>query len=150
MIPMGTELSHFYHGLPFQNTRVGFHLTSSVFTFSSEELVFSAILYDILSVLFFYHQEHLYTLNSTTAHQMTVCPEFQIRELRNTATDKTVFILFTRNQFLNNSIVLVKRCYSQDTEKNRQAEIFGVDALHRFGDSCNVRIDHTAQKVPIT
>lgn len=55
------------------------------------------------------------------------------------------------SHFLNNSVVLVKRCCGQDIGKNRQAEIFRVHSVHHFGDSCYCKgLSHCSKSSPIT
>lgn len=89
------------------NFIMGYHLRNhlgelplAIFTFANEELLFSASLH-IFSVLFFFHQIDLCMLNSTipdytlSAHQVTVHPEFQIKELWLGTPDNTVIIFFT-------------------------------------------------------
>lgn len=93
--------------LNIHNFIMGYHLRNhldelplTIFTFANEDLLFSVTLH-ILSVLFFFHQIGLYILNSTipdyilSAHQVTMCPEFQIKELWLGTPDNTVIIFFS-------------------------------------------------------
>lgn len=128
---------------------MGCHLTA--FTSASEELVFSAILYDIFRVLFFFSPNRSLYPGFHNPRVTLFLPikwlSALIKELWLGAADNTVIIFFT--------IYEQQHCLGQETlqarqvGKNKKAEVFRADSAHHLVTAVAVRICHAAHKAAL-
>lgn len=151
--PVYMEHSHFYHGLSRLRNHLN-RLTSHLQHFCLCQWRVGVLCH------FIWHPKCPISLSPSRS----LYPEFNDSTIRIFLPIAWLFALTSRSgnfgtqllttllsHFLNNSIVLVKRCCGQDIGKNRQAEMFGVHSAHHFRDSCYYKgLSHCSKSSPTT